>query len=245
MWSLQQVLAGLRRQAQEVWRKLPITPFLLHRVYQVLTPGCPREFAVFTAMLVAFGAFLRKANVCAVSDSLSHVQRSLLRQDVVVDLPNYCLHVTLRFRKNAQFGEACHKVVVAGCRGHALDPVWWWCEYTRRVPAPPSSAAFGWVSEGQYVPLVHRTFVSMVKSLITKAGFDASQYSGHSFRRGAATFSFLVGLPEFLIKEMGAWRSQVYQVYLDLSLSQKLSVQQRWFSAMAEGQWGAEIAQAA
>jgi hypothetical protein len=42
--------------------------------------------------------------------------------------------------KNAQFEEAVHSVVVAGLRGHPLDPVYWWSEYIARVPAPrPSS----------------------------------------------------------------------------------------------------------
>jgi hypothetical protein len=240
-WSLQQVLAGLRRRAAEVVRKLPITPFILGQIFAVLAQDSDMEVMMFTAMLVAFGAFLRKANVCAASESISHVQRALLRRDVVLDLKNYCLHVTLRFRKNAQYGEAAHKVVVAGCRGHMLDPVAWWCSYTQRVPAAESDAAFGYMEQGKYVPLTHSVFVRWVKLLISRAGLDAAGYSGHSFRRGAATFSFLVGLPEFLIKEMGAWRSQVYQVYLDLSLPQRLEVHQKWFAAMAEGQWGADI----
>ena len=243
-WSLQQGLAGLRRRARAVVRKLPITPYVLSKVLAVLVRGSDVEVMIFTAMLVAFGAFLRKANVCAVSDSISHVQRSLLRKDVVLDLTNYCLHVTLRFRKNAQYGEATHKVVVAGCRGHLLDPVAWWCEYIQRVPAGDSEAAFGSIEQGKYVPLVHSGFVSWVKQLISRAGLDAAGYSGHSFRRGAATFSFLVGLPDFLIKEMGAWRSQVYQVYLELSLQQKLDVHRKWFAAMAQGQWGADFAPA-
>ena len=241
-WNLQQVLAGLRRRASAVVRKLPITPFMLSQVYAVLVHTSDMEVMMFTAMLVAFGAFLRKANVCAASDSISHVQKALLRKDVVLDLSNYCIHVALRFRKNAQYGEAAHKVAMAGCRGHILDPVWWWCEYTRRVPAAESEAAFGFMEGERYVPLTHSVFVQWVKTLISRAGFNAAGYSGHSFRRGAATFSFLVGLPEFLIKEMGAWRSQVYQVYLELSLPQKLDVQRKWFAAMAQGQWGADIA---
>lgn len=50
-----------------------------------------------------------------------------------------------------------------------------------------------------------------------------------------------MGLPEFLIKEMGTWGSQVYQVYLELSLQQKLEVHRRWFAAMAQGQWGEDF----
>lgn len=89
--------------------------------------------------------------------------------------------------------------------------------------------------------MVHTEFVRWVKALLTRAGFDAARYAGHSFRRGAASFSFLVGLPELLVKELGAWRSQAYQVYMDLSLYQKLQVHRRWFAAMAAGQLGAEL----
>lgn len=240
-WGLQQAMAGLRRLSKPVSRKLPVTPYVLLAVLRCLELASAVEVMLFTAMLIAFGAFLRKANVCAASRSLSHVHRSLLRSDVVVDARQYCLFVTLRFMKNAQFQEAVHTVVVAGRRGHPLDPVHWWSEYVSRVPAPPAAAAFGYMSEGVYVPLVHSEFVLWVKRLVSRAGFDSKQYSGHSFRRGAASFSFLVGLPEFLIKELGAWRSQVYQVYLDLTLSQKLSVHASWFDAMGQGQLGREL----
>jgi hypothetical protein len=156
----------------------------------------------------------------------------------VTSNPNY---VTLRFMKNAQFSDSVHTVVVAGRRGHPLDPVQWWLDYERRVPAPDSAAAFGYMRDGVYTPMVHSEFVAWVKGLLTKAGFDASKFAGHSFRRGAASFSFLVGLPKFLIKELGAWRIQVYQVYMDLSLSQKLAVHDAWFDAMRSGQLGAEL----
>lgn len=240
-WALQQTLAGLRRQSKAVSRKLPITPFMLLKVLAVLAPSSEYEVMLFAAMLVAFGAFLRKANVCAASRSLSHVQRSLLRRDIVVRLDHYCLFVTLRFMKNAQFQESTHTVVVSGRRGHPLDPVQWWLDYTSRVPAAADAAAFGYMSGARYVPLVHSEFVTGVKSLLQRAGFDPAGYSGHSFRRGAASFSFLVGLPDLLIKELGAWRSQVYQVYMDLSLSQKLKVHASWFDAMLSGQLGEEL----
>jgi hypothetical protein len=48
-----------------------------------------------------------------------------------------------------------------------------------------------------------------------------------------------------MIKELGAWLSQVYQVYLDIPFSKKLSVHRQWFSAMAAGQLGAELFPAA
>jgi hypothetical protein len=62
--GLQQALTGLRHRAKGVQRKLPITPFILLRVVQVLEFASAVEVMVFTAILVAFGAFLRKA-MCA------------------------------------------------------------------------------------------------------------------------------------------------------------------------------------
>lgn len=207
-WGVQQALADLRRLGKGVERKLPITPFILLKVLGVLDLTQDFEIMIFTSMLIAFAAFLRKANLCAASTSVTHVQRALLRQDVQVDLAQYCLVITLRFMKNAQFKESVHRVVVAGARGHPLDPVYWWCQYVEQVPAPSTAAAFGYFSEGVYVPLVHTMFVTWVKKLITRGGIDSSGYSGHSFRRGAASYSFLCGLPETLIKELGAWMAQ-------------------------------------
>jgi hypothetical protein len=244
-WGLQQCLAGLRRASKAVQHKLPITPFILLRVLSVLSLSSQVEFMVFTAMLVAFGAFLHKANVCAASRSLSHVQRSLLRRDVVVDGAQYCLFVTLRFMKNSQYQESTHRVVIAGRCGHPLDPVWWWRSYVSMVPAPPEAAAFGYMSGGVYVPLVHTEFVRWVKQLLSRASFDSSKYAGHSFCRGAAPFRSWLACPASLSRSCAlqapSWRSQVYQVYLDLSLSQKLSVHSAWFDAMAAGQLGSEL----
>jgi hypothetical protein len=135
---VQQTLTSLRRLGKGVVRKLPITPFVLLKVLGVLDLGSNFEVMVFTSMLIAFAAFLRKANVCAASTSLTHVQRALLRQDVVIDLQQYCLIITLRFMKHAQFQESVHRVVVAGNRGHPLDPVQWWLTYTQRVSASVS-----------------------------------------------------------------------------------------------------------
>ena len=209
--GLQQALAGLRHRAKEVQHKLPITPFILLHVVQVLNFSVATEVMVFIAMLVAFGAFLRKANVCAASCSLVHVQCSLLRKDVVLDMRRYCLHVTLRFTHS--LGSPPHTVVMSGMEGHPLDPVKWWADYVAAVPAPSEAAAF-WVHVRWGVcAMMYTELVRWVKVLLSRAGFDASKYTGHSFRRGTASYSFLVGLPELLVKELGAWRSQVYQVY--------------------------------
>ena len=55
-------------------------------------------------------------------------------------------------------------------------------------------------------------------------GIDSSKYSGHSFRRGGASFALECGVPVDLIQSQGDWRSNAYQSYIDPSLQFRQSV---------------------
>ena len=48
---------------------------------------------------------------------------------------------------------------------------------------------------------------------------DPADFSGHSLRRGGATFAFQCGIPSELIKLQGDWRSDAYMLYLTLPLA--------------------------
>ena len=240
-FHVQRVLTGLKRDSPAPRRKLPVTPHILLQMLSALDCSQLEEVMLFTACMLAFFGFLRKSNVCAASADSTHVQRSLLRGDVVFDQRRYCLIVKLRFMKNSQFADESHSLFVAGLPGHPLDPVFWWQRYIALVPAAPSASAFCLPASDDPQPMVHRWFVEKFKGLLSRAGINPAEYSGHSFRRGAASFSFLVGISEFMIQHMGAWKSQVYKIYCDLSPMQKLAVHQRWFSAMFQGQLGVDL----
>ena len=53
-----------------------------------------------------------------------------------------------------------------------------------------------------------------VKALLSAANYISSSYAGHSFRIGAATTAALVGLPVHMIKTLGRWKSEAYQLYI-------------------------------
>ena len=63
-------------------------------------------------------------------------------------------------------------------------------------------------------PLLRDHFVTEIKSLLSVANYNAGAYAGHSFRIGAATSAALAGLPVHLIKTLGRWKSEAYQVYV-------------------------------
>ncbi len=48
------------------------------------------------------------------------------------------------------------------------------------------------------------------------------QYSGHSFRRGAACFAYEIGLDTPTIRALGDWRSSAYIGYIDIETATKI-----------------------
>ena len=57
-------------------------------------------------------------------------------------------------------------------------------------------------------------FVKMTRDKLTAAGVDASHYSGHSFRIGAATTASAYGVEDSLIQTLGRWKSAAYLLYV-------------------------------
>jgi hypothetical protein len=62
--------------------------------------------------------------------------------------------------------------------------------------------------------LTRDRFVAAVRTALSSAGYDCSQYAGHSFRIGAATTAAQRGVQDSLIKTLGRWESNAYTVYI-------------------------------
>ncbi len=62
-------------------------------------------------------------------------------------------------------------------------------------------------------PLSRDIFCTWLKDAMTRIG-ESGHYSGHSFRIGAATTAASVGIPDHLIKTLGRWISDAYQLYI-------------------------------
>ena len=65
-----------------------------------------------------------------------------------------------------------------------------------------------------------------IKHLASLVSLDPKDFSGHSLRRGGATFAFQCGIPAELIKLQGDWRSDAYMLYLSLPLADRLVLTQ-------------------
>ncbi len=58
--------------------------------------------------------------------------------------------------------------------------------------------------------------INETQSLLTKLGFNAALYAGHSYRIGAATTAASAKLPSWLIKTLGRWTSDCYERYIKI-----------------------------
>ena len=65
-------------------------------------------------------------------------------------------------------------------------------------------------------PLIRDLLNSKIRNLLFSCGV-VGDYTGHSFRIGAATTAARVGLPVHLIKTMGRWSSDAYKLYFRTS----------------------------
>ncbi len=56
-------------------------------------------------------------------------------------------------------------------------------------------------------PLTHGSLVSLLRRFLFAAGYNPQDYTGHSLRKGGATFS----AAEHALKSHGDWRSSAFE----------------------------------
>ena len=102
-------------------------------------------------------------------------------------------------------------MVFLGKTDDELCPVSALLMYLAKHPGPRSGPLLI-REDGQ--PLSRDHFVHYLKEALGRCGIDSGRYSGHSFRIGVATTAAQAGVPDHLIKAMGRWNSEAYQVYI-------------------------------
>ena len=73
-------------------------------------------------------------------------------------------------------------------------------------------------------PLTRPLLVAALKKVLSSVGFKPENYAGHSFQIGAATTAAACGVPVEIIKSLGRWKSDVYQLYVRLPTDQLSSI---------------------
>ena len=140
------------------------------------------------------------------------------------------IHVT--FAKTIQFGNRDLVIPIPGNSDPALDPVRHLQKLFSKVPCSPDAPAFSYAAS-QFI--TYSTFTTCLKKLLGLTGYNPRDYSGHSFRRGGASFLFRLGASILQIQASGDWSSQCFVRYLHVSEEERLRVQQLVAKAISSG----------
>jgi hypothetical protein len=75
---------------------------------------------------------------------------------------------------------------------------------------------------------------SQVKALMAAIGLDPARFGAHSLRIGGASAALAAGVPPALIRIMGRWSSDIYEIYCRMSLQSAMGVGRAIASAVVD-----------
>ena len=215
-------MQGLKRRLAKVpFQVLPLTPSILKRMFSHLNMSVIQDRALWCSFLLSFYGLLRKSNAVPKSATFS-AKKVLTRRNISVDTVNNMVYVYLGHGKTNNFCTRDVIIPIPGNNDPAMDPVRHIQALFSRVQTNPQSPAFTY-APGQFIK--YTSFTSRLKELLKKAGVDPALYSGHSFRRGGATFLHSCGGTALMIQASGDWSSQCFTRYLYLSEGERLHSQ--------------------
>ena len=85
-------------------------------------------------------------------------------------------------------------------------------------------------------PMSHNFSISQVRYGLTRAGFNASKFSGDSFCCRVASLATAIGFNNYEIQLLGRWRSNSYKLYINNFLAHLLSLSSHLHWAIPHGQ---------
>ncbi len=223
--GLKVTLAHTPRQA------LPITPPILLAIHAQMDFSSPLHLTLWSAFVIAFFLFARKSNIVPASAAQFSPDKHLCRGDILVSHSGIVVHI--KWSKTIQAKQRYLLVPIMALPLSPLCPLRAYLNMTSALPADPHSPAFLIPSGSSLTTLTHATFTSNLRHMLATLGYQPSAYSGHSFRRGGASWAFQAGVPGELIQAHGDWSSDCYLRYLDFPLQVRASVTQLMGSATA------------
>ena len=229
-FELETTLQGLKRRLSgTVNQVLPITPEILRKIYAKLNLQKLSDLAIWCCFLVTFYCLLRKANSVPEGPEYD-ADKILARKHVRFDHQNRMVLIFVGWSKTNQFGNRDLVVPIPANRDPALDLYRHLCNLFTRVNVNSERPAFSF-SNKNFVS--YTSFTSRLKSLLLSAGVDHTKYSGHSFRRGGATYLHSLGASPIKIQASGDWQTMVFTRYLHLSLEDRWRSQQLMADAIS------------
>ena len=222
-WHMDTLVKGINREyGKAIKQKLPITPDILLKIRQQIDVTAPYWMCFWSACLTAFFGLLRKGNVFLDPSLPESAQHHIRREDICIRTDSVTF-IKLKHTKTIQFGQRTLELPLPFIPGHLLCPVTAVLMLFNSVPNVSSDQpAFMYHTGMGPKPLYYCNFLKDLKSVLSCIGLQTSEYSGHSFRRGGATWAMRVGIPGEAIQLLGDWQSDTFKRYIDMSFQDRV-----------------------
>ena len=199
----------------------PITPDLLHKIKVVWDPRAHEDDVVmlWAACCLAYFGFMRVGELTVPSDDGYDASCHLSWGDVTVDDPTRPSRMEVRIKASKTDPFRRGISIFIGRVSSDLCPVSAMLAYM--VVRGKIAGPLFRFSDGK--PLTRQRLVTAVKDALVKAGVEPGQYSGHSFRIGAATTAAARGPEDSTVRTLGRWKSLAYLEYIKIPRAQLAS----------------------
>ena len=217
MPKLDRVMKGIKvaqgKEGRATRGKMPITPKILRQIRShwghVGTDY--EETMLWAAATVCFFGFMRAGELMMTEKGDFDPNQHLALNDVATDdkeRPSM-VQISIKCSKTDPFRKGID--IVLGTTGDELCPVSALFNFLKmRGGAPGPLFVF---KDGH--PLTRPVFVSRVRAALSSLGYsNPKQFSGHSFRAGAATTAAAMRVEDSIIKTLGRWESAAYLLYV-------------------------------
>ena len=219
------LLQSLKRKlAKPTKQALPITPEMLLLMYQFIDVNNPMHLAHWTSFLFALKLLYRKSSIAPSSLSKFDCKTGLSRKKALFS-ENVVL-VYQNFSKTNQFMATSRVTPLLPSSVVALDPVFHYLKLCQENVVPVNCPAFSYYESGVQKCVTYSSFTNFLKILLQKIGVDPNKWSGHSFRRGGASFLYRLGIDPLTIQACGDWSSSTFLRYLEVNFDRLWMAQQ-------------------
>lgn len=214
-WHVQHLLQGVKRVIGNAQTgAVPLTPDMLLSIKGQLKLYRLLDLSVWCACLIGFYGMLRPGNFLYKDP---HVPLLRICQ---ISSNNLDYVIKFEYSKTIQFREKQLCVVIPYIENHPLCPASALYSLLSLHLLLGSNGQSALLCESVVKVLSYDKFLSFVNNLLSKAGYSC-KLTGHSFRRGGATWAFNAGLSGEAIQDIGMWQSDAYLRYIEHSLQSK------------------------
>ena len=230
MLQLRRILKGIQRTSGTPPRvRRPITISILYEIVSVLRPSFSNDLdtvMLWAAFTSAFFGFLR------VSEFTHNSNTPFLAVNDATFIPNIenptAIQLKIKQSKTDPFRQGTTLTITKSdsqiCAVDALRDY-----ILQRNPRNVQEPLFT-LKDGE--PFTRTILTSNLREILKLLGYPELEYAPHSFRIGAATTAAAANLPPWLIKTLGRWRSDCYEIYIRTPMSILESVPKRLVSVI-------------